>query len=154
MKKFEAELLKGGRIGVYIKIPFDVEKVFGNKGQVKVKVTFDGYLYRSSLVPMGDNQHVIGVKKEIRTAIKKDVGDFVFVTLEIDTEKRIVIIPADIKEAFLTEEGLFEFYTQMCYTHRKEVVEWITSAKKIETRNNLIIKAITILKTMKEKKYG
>ena len=153
MKKFEAELMQGGRGGVYIKIPFNVQEVFGKKGQIKVKVTFDGFLNRGSLVPMGDECHVIGIRKEIRTAIKKDIGDTVKVTLELDTEKRIVVIPEDIKEAFLTIEGLFEFYTQMCYTHRKEVVEWIDSAKKIETRNNRIIKAIKILTKMKEKKH-
>ncbi|HEY9008276.1 MAG TPA: DUF1905 domain-containing protein [Ohtaekwangia sp.] len=43
----------------FVSIPFDVEKVYGTKGQVKVKATFDGHPYRGVLANMGTGCHVI-----------------------------------------------------------------------------------------------
>ena len=44
-----------------------------------------------------------------------------------------------------TIEGLTELYYKQSYTHRKEYVNWINEAKKIETRNRRIVKAIEML---------
>ncbi len=64
---------------------------------------------------------------------------------EIDMEKRIVIIPDDLKEA-LQAEGLLEKFEKMSFTHRKEVVLEIVTAKKPETRQRRIAKTIAALK--------
>lgn len=77
----------------FVSIPFNVEEVYGTKGQVKVKAWFDDYPYRGILANMGMGCHVIIVRKDIRHAIGKRVGDKVLVELEKDTEERIVIIP-------------------------------------------------------------
>jgi hypothetical protein len=77
----------------YVSIPFDVEKIYGTKGQVKVKALFDGAPYRGILVNMGTGCHVILVRKDIRAAIGKNVGDTIRVEIEPDTEERVVEIP-------------------------------------------------------------
>jgi hypothetical protein len=59
----------------FITIPFDVEKAYGTKGQVKVKATFDGYPYRGVIANMGIGCHILGLRKDIRAAIGKTVGD-------------------------------------------------------------------------------
>jgi hypothetical protein len=50
----------------YISIPFDVEKVYGTKGQVKVKAWFNDHLYRGVLANMGTGCHIIGLRKDVR----------------------------------------------------------------------------------------
>src|SRR5580704_8886280 len=84
----------------YVSFPFDVEKEYGTKGQVKVKATFDGYEYRGVLANMGLECHMIGVRKDVRKAIGKKVGDKVKVTVELDTEDRIVEIPVELQKLF------------------------------------------------------
>jgi hypothetical protein len=51
--EFDAEIIKHEAINAaFIEFPFDVEKEFGTKGQVKVHVTFNGFEYRGSLANM------------------------------------------------------------------------------------------------------
>ncbi len=80
--EFDAVIKKvDGIDGAYVEIPFDVKKEFG-KGRVKVCATFDGVAYEGSLVKMGTPCHIIGIRKDIRAAIKKQAGDTVKVTLK------------------------------------------------------------------------
>jgi hypothetical protein len=118
----------------YIAIPFDVEKVYGTKGQVKVKVTFDGYPYRGVIANMGTGCHIIGVRKDVRKAIGKEVGDVVNVTIEKDEQERVVDIPNDLKNLLAKNRKAREFYDSLSFTNRKEYAVWISSAKKEDTR--------------------
>ena len=79
---FEAVIRKVPDInGAYVEVPFDVREVFG-KGRVKVHATFDGMPYDGSLVRMGTSGHIIGIRRDIRTAIGKQPGDTVHVTIQ------------------------------------------------------------------------
>lgn len=66
--------------GAYVDFPYDVREEFG-KGRVAVHATFDGVPYDGSLVRMKTPGHIIGLRKDIRTAIGKRPGDLVHVTI-------------------------------------------------------------------------
>ena len=79
--EFDAEIKKVPDIdGAYIEIPFDVKAEFG-KGRVPVTATFDGVPYDGSLVKMGTQCHIIGIRKEISVKIGKQAGDKIKVTI-------------------------------------------------------------------------
>ena len=85
--EYESEIFNAdGKGGAYVMFPFDVRKEFG-RGRVKVHATFDGEPYDGSIVNMGVKHedgsicYIIGIKKEIRTRIKKQPGDTVKVTV-------------------------------------------------------------------------
>lgn len=146
-KRFIAELenSKDGMDTAFVRIPFDVEKIYGTKGQVKVKVTFDGHPYRGVMANMGQGCHVIGVRKDIRKAIGKMIGDKVDVTVAKDTEERIVEMPADFQAALEKSKKAKDFYDTLSFTNRKEYAVWISSAKKSETREKRLAESITKL---------
>ncbi len=80
--QFEAVIQKVPHLdGAYIDFPYDVKQEFG-KGRVKVNATFDGIPYQGSLVRMKTENHILGIRKEIRAKIKKQAGDVVFVTVQ------------------------------------------------------------------------
>lgn len=80
--EFDAEIKKVPDIdGAYIIFPFDVKKEF-QKGRVKVTATFDGVMYKGSLVRMKTPYHIIGIRKDIRALIGKQPGDHVHVTIQ------------------------------------------------------------------------
>ena len=143
-KKFSATITAMTRGGAAVEIPFDVEEIFGTKGRVKVKSEFNGHPYRGSITPMG-GRHVLGITKDIRAAIEKDIGDSVSVLIEEDTEPRIVIVPDDFEKALSKNKQAKTIFDQFAYTHRKEYVRWIESAKKPETRESRIIKAVGMI---------
>jgi hypothetical protein len=144
--KFEAIILKPENINSgFIEFPFDVQKEFGKKGQVKVKAYFDGFEYRGSLVKMGHHCHIIGLNKKVRDSIHKKAGDKVNVLIIEDAEERTVEIPDDLIHELTQNQDAGALFNKLSYTHRKEYVEWITSAKKPETRHSRIITSIESL---------
>lgn len=79
--EFDAVILKVPDMdGAYIEFPYDVREEFG-KGRVKVTAEFDGEMYNGSLVRMKTENHIIGLRKDIRTAIGKQPGDMVHVKI-------------------------------------------------------------------------
>ena len=150
-QKFTVELKKPDDFpnGAYFIVPFKTEEVFGTRAQVKVKVTIDGYPYRGSIVPMGLGGHVMGVKKEIQKAIGKKAGDMVEIILEEDKEQRVVLIPEDFLAQLELNKNAKSKFEKLSYTHKREYVEWINGAKKAETRNRRIKKAIEKLLEIK-----
>ncbi|MCX7749561.1 MAG: YdeI/OmpD-associated family protein [Clostridia bacterium] len=129
----------------YIEFPYDVEKEFGTKGQVKVSVTFDGYAYKGSLAKMGLPRHCLGVTKEVRKAIGKNPGDTVHVILQKDESIRNVEVPDDFNRALQENTSALSFFNTLSYTHKKEYVQWITGAKKDQPREKRIQDSILML---------
>lgn len=125
----------------FIEFPFDVEQEFGVKSRVKVKAKIDGVEYRGSLVKMGYNCHLLGITQEIRKRINKNIGDTVYIELQKDEEERIVEIPKDFQLILDKSDAIKNFFNSLSYTHRKEYVRWIESAKKEETRAERIQKS-------------
>jgi hypothetical protein len=151
-RKFTSILEKpdDGIDGAYVSIPFNVKKVYGTKGHVKVKAWFDGYPYRGILANMGTGCHIIIVRKDIRQAIGKNPGDKITVELEQDNEERVVVVPDDLKKALSQSQKAEAFFNSLSYSNRKEYVVWITSAKKPETRESRL--SNTIKKLLQGKK--
>lgn len=143
--KFKAKLLQHGNMdATYVIFPYDVKESFG-AARVKVKVKFDGELYRGSLVPMGLKEgYPLLLRKDIRAKINKTVGDFVNVELEQDFEERIVEVPADFEKA-LKKSKLKDTFEKMSFTHRKEYVNSVLDAKKPERRLKRIEKALEMI---------
>ena len=125
--------------------PYDVEKEFGTKGQVPVKVTFDGVPYTGTMVKYGRPEHMLPLLKAIREQIGKGPGDTVSITVERDNSVRTVEAPAELLK-LLKKEKLLLVFEKLSYTHRKEYCRWIAEAKKEETRQARLAKTVTMLR--------
>lgn len=143
--EFDAVILKHDSMdAAFIEFPYNVEKEFGTKGQVKVKATFDDYEYRGSLAKMGHHCHCLGLTKAVRKVIGKQPGDKVHVTLKRDVEVRKVDVPEDLAILLSQQIKAKEFFETLSYSNKKKYIQWITSAKKEETRKRRIEKAINL----------
>jgi hypothetical protein len=131
----------------YVPVTFDVEKTFGKK-RLKVKIWYDDVLYRGLLAKYA-GKYFLMINKEIRAKIGKNAGDTVNIKIEEDTEERVVELPKTLIDLFKKEKELKSIFDKMSFTHRKEYVIWITSAKKEETLQNRLIKFKELLMAKK-----
>ena len=98
-KTFKAVIQNAGGGGAFVEVPFDVEQEFGSK-RPKVKALIEGIPYRGILVRMGTECHLLLVLKSIREQAGKTFGDEIKVTVEPDTEERVIEVPAELKLTF------------------------------------------------------
>ena len=143
--KFTARIEPAGGGGAYVLFPYDTEKEFGTKARVPVKVSFNGVAYTGSLVKYGRPQHMLPVLKNIREQIGKGPRDMVEVVLECDGAVRTVEVPPPFA-ALLKKEKLLEGFEKLSFTHRKEYCRWIGEARKEETRQARMTKAVDMLR--------
>ena len=136
-----------------INVPFDVEKTFGTRGRVPVRGTLNGAPFRGSLFPMG-GCHFMVVNRHLRAAAGVSGGETVPVQMERDTEERVITPPADLARALKANKEAQAIWDKLSYTHRREHVEHLEDAKKPETRQRRLEKAIALLAAGKREPRG
>ena len=138
-KTFKATIVREGSM-CFIPLAFDPKAVFG-KVRAPVRVTLNGYTFRSTIAAMG-GQPCIPLRKSHREAAGLEGGETIVVRLDHDTDKREVKPPADFLKALKAEPKALERWCALSYTHQREHVEAIEEAKKPETRARRIDGAV------------
>ncbi|MBN1369752.1 MAG: DUF1905 domain-containing protein [Dehalococcoidaceae bacterium] len=131
--------------GAYIEFPYDAGEMFATKGRVPVKAAFDGITYRGSMSNMGTGKHILIIVKDIRNQLAKQPGDFVEVSIELDSQPRILEIPEDFSSLLEDNPVSRDEFTRLSYSHQREYILWINDAKKPETRTRRMLKAAAVL---------
>jgi bifunctional DNA-binding transcriptional regulator/antitoxin component of YhaV-PrlF toxin-antitoxin module len=146
-RQFRAVLIRpvGTGTWTYVRVPLDVQEAYGAKGQVKVKACVNGVAFRGSLMPQGDGTHYLVIPKAVRDEAGVTEGNEAEVAIEPDTDKREIVPPPDVAEALSRNERADAVYGGLAYSHQKAYVDWIVSAKKPETRQRRIEKAMVML---------
>jgi hypothetical protein len=142
-KTFKTTVVRDGSM-CFIPLTFDPRAVFG-KIRAPVRVTLNGYTYRSTIAAMG-GPPCIPLRKSHREAAGLEGGETLDVRLDLDTEKREVTLPADFAKALKADPAVWERWRGLSYSHQREHVEAIESAKKPETRARRIENAIRMVR--------
>src|SRR5436309_15821979 len=115
-KTFRATIVREGSM-CFIPLTFDPKPVFG-KVRAPVRVTLNGYTYRSTIAAMG-GPPCIPLRKSNREAAGLDGGETIEVRLDLDTAKREVTPPADFVKALKTAPSAWERWLTLSYSpHR------------------------------------
>ena len=141
---FTAVLELAGKTATGIQVPDDVVERLGAGKRPPVRVSLNGFVYRTTVAPMG-GAFFIPVAREIREGAGLTAGETVQVEMTLDTEPRTVDVPADFQAALDAVPGLREKFEKLAYSHRKEHVRAIEDAKTPETRARRIAKALEML---------
>jgi hypothetical protein len=121
-----------------------VEKLNAGK-RVKVLATIRTHTYRSSVAPMG-GRFMLPVSAEVREAAGVAAGDVVDVNLEVDTAPRVVEVPSDLAAALKRDKKAEAFFDGLSFSLQRWYTQPIESAKKPETRERRVAKAIEMLR--------
>lgn len=142
--KFRTKILQAGKTATGIQVPPEVVAAMGTSKKPAVKVTMNGYTYRSTIAVM-DGVFMVGVSADAREKAKVAGGDVVDVEIELDTAPREVTVPADFAAALKKDAKAKKFFESLSYSNKQRHVLAIEGAKTDETRQRRIAKAVETL---------
>jgi hypothetical protein len=148
-KRFTTTIVRDGAMCA-IPLTFDPKAVFG-KVRAPVKVTLNGYTYRSTIAAMG-GPAFIPLRRSNREAAGLEGGETIEVHLELDTDPRVVAPPADLVKALKASPPAWERWRELSYSHQREYAEAVEGAKKPETRVRRIDSAVRAVRGLPPRK--
>ena len=148
-KTFKIKIVRDDSV-CFIPVPFDPKAAFG-KARAPVRVTLNGYTFRSTIFAMGGSPF-IPLRKSNHEAAHLDGGETVEVRIELDTEKREVTPPADLVKALKAAPPAWDRWKELSFTHQREHAEAVEQAKKPETRVRRIEGAVRTIRARPAKK--
>ena len=143
--RFHATILQSGKTATGIEVPDDVVEALGAGRRPPVKVTINGFTYRSSIAALG-GVSMVGISAENRAGAGVAGGDEVDVEIELDTEPRQVDVPADFAAALDADPRARATFDGLSYSNRSWHVLSIEGAKTDETRQRRIAKSLEALR--------
>ena len=127
---------------VIARIPFNPIKAWPKRrgmrvrGEISpVKSKTGGFAFRTSLFPASSgNGHFLLVNKKMQAAAEATAGSQVRIRLEPDMEERMAVTPPELARALKGDRRLPKWFAGMCYSHRKEIGDWVAEPKSADLR--------------------
>jgi Bacteriocin-protection, YdeI or OmpD-Associated/Domain of unknown function (DUF1905) len=139
--RFEAVVEQRDR-GFVVRLPFDPNDAFG-RVRAPVVVTVNGHSFRTTTMRYG-GVDLIGLNREVRDAAGLGAGDRAAFELAADTQPREVELP----EALALHDDVVarDAFNTLSYTRRREYARWIAEAKREDTRERRVARAVELLR--------
>jgi hypothetical protein len=120
----------------YVEIPVDVSQQIKENCKIsyRVKGKIDNLPIKGiAVMPMGDGNFILPLKKELQKKIAKRKG--AVVNLEIEEDKTFKIeMPEDLRLCFSDVEGTLDQFLSLPKSHQNYYINWINAAKTETTR--------------------
>jgi hypothetical protein len=142
--QFSAKVYKLG-INPCVDVPKRVSQAFAQKGYIAVKGTLNGEPIRATLVPKGDGRHRLYLNTDMRTRAKVEVGERVTIEVSLDTQPRVVPMPAALEQALKKNRKARSAFEQLTPSRQKEILNYLNWLKRPETLARNIAKVIAQL---------
>jgi hypothetical protein len=142
--RFQATIQQAGKTATGIHIPPEVVEGLAAGKKPPVRVTINGYTYRSSIATV-DGRSMVGVSADVRAAASVAGGDEVAVDIELDNEPREVTVPADFAAALVGDPAARRTIDGRADINPRRHVLAIDGAKTPESRQRRIAKSVSTL---------
>jgi hypothetical protein len=143
--RFGTTIQQSGKTATGIQVPEQVIEALGSGKRPAVKVTINGYTYRSTVGVVG-GVYMVGVSAEHRAGADVAGGDEVEVDIDLDSAPREVSIPADFAAALDVQPEARRTFQGLSYSNKSWHVLQVEGAKTDQTRQRRIAKSVDILK--------
>jgi uncharacterized protein YdeI (YjbR/CyaY-like superfamily) len=135
-KSFRATLerLRSNLGWVIVWIPFNVQKIWGTRGRLRIRGEINGFAFRTSLFPTRKGEHFLLVNKKMQAGGHASEGTTAEFSLELDTEERVVVIPAELKHILAEDRTFRRWFDALSYSIRKWISDWVVQPKSASAR--------------------
>lgn len=151
----EARLLRPaaprGATWTFLVLPAKASAKLPARGLCSVDGTINGARFKATLEPDGKGSHWLKVSRRLRQAAGADAGDTValdFAPVDKEPEPRV---PADLRKALAAAPAAHAVWKDITPVARRDWIQWITSAKRPETRARRIGNACDMLASGKRR---
>lgn len=142
--RFTTTVLQARKTATGLPVPPDVIEALGSGKRPAVVVTVNGgHTYRSTVGVMNE-QFLVPLSAEHRSAAGVAAGETVEVSLELDTLPRVVDVPEDLASAF-EQAGVRAAFDTLSNSRQRALVDPVLAAKAPETRARRVEKAVEAL---------
>jgi hypothetical protein len=100
---------------------------------------------------VGTYPRPMAVGKDLQACTKARPGDLVRIVLQKDEEERVVTVPKELEDALRKNQRAASTFAKLAPSHKKEYADWISSAKKPDTKISRVQKAIEMLEAGKKR---
>jgi hypothetical protein len=142
--RFRTTILQSSKTATGIAVPPEVVDSLGSGKQPLVRVTINGFTYRSAIAVMG-GVSMVGVSAENRAGAGVKGGDEVDVDIELDTEPRTVQVPPELAAALDADPAAKATFEKLSPSNKGWHVSQVTGTHNPETRQRRIDKQIAAL---------
>ncbi|MFO0629534.1 MAG: YdeI/OmpD-associated family protein [Polyangiales bacterium] len=133
----------GGTAACFVPFPWDLKETFGRGNLVPVSARWDDRVtYQGALAMMGGERAMLLCRKDILAQLGKSAGDAVTVTVRLDLAPRVVEVPEALAAALDAQPDARARWEALSPSCRREYAQWIAEAKRPETRDARVAKAL------------
>ena len=143
--KFRALIEGAGKSAAGIEVPAEVVTALGHTKRPPVRVTINGYTYRSTVATVG-GRFMVGVSNEVRASAGVAAGDEVDIVMELDTAPREVAVPAELAKELAADPAARQAFEALSYSKQRLLVDPVANAKTDATRDRNVAKALSSLR--------
>lgn len=142
---FPATIRLEGRTATGIEVPPAVVVALGTGKRPPVRVTVNGYTYRSTVAAYGD-VFMLPLAAEHRAAAGVQAGQEVEVTLELDTAPREVEVPPELAAALGADPAAKAFFDGLSYSNKRVFTLSVEGTANPETKARRVDKALALMR--------
>ena len=144
--QFRTKVLRAGKTATGVEVPAKVVEGLGSTKRPLVRVTINGYTYRSAIAPMGA-VFMLGISEDVRNRTGVQGGDTIDVDVELDTQPRDVEVPPELAKALAKDPKAKRYFESLSYSGKVRLTAPITNGKTAETRARNLGKAMEALRS-------
>jgi len=148
--RFRATVQRSGKTATGIEVPAEVVENLGAGRKPPVRVTIGGHIFRTTVARRGE-RYLVGVSAENRERAGVAGGDEVDIDLELDTQPREITVPRELAQALERHADAKTFFETLTFSQKQWYVLPIEQAKKAETRERRIDKALRMLRERRKR---
>ena len=120
---------------VIIRVPFNVARTWGKRGQLRVQGEINGFAFQSTLFPTRGGEHFLLVNKKMQSGAKTAAGLTAKFRMQPDLAPRPAAPPSgELLRELSQSKRLLKFYESLSNSTRRDIAQRVAEGKHEETR--------------------
>ena len=153
--RFTATLLRPaspkGASWSFLVLPANASARLPTRGMTTIEGSLEGHPFKATLEPDGRGSHWLKVGKAMREAAGAAIGDTIRLVVTPATEELEPRVPSDLRKALAASPAAKALWSDISLVARRDWIQWITSARKPETRQRRVSNTCSMLTSGKRR---